>query len=329
MSKRDDLVFLYKHENRLTWSGNSKNALILIPSSLCIQTSYEIDEETPLLKAYQDGFLSQNQNYLSFYFPQRLQNKTECFFVPTPLLSSARFAMLDLSLPAQLSLYEICVLFIYSSYSLLCFYQNQTLQYCKKVQSFEDLNLCRHHIQTLFDYTSNIYCLSYLDHLPKEFFCANLIPLSSLFSPSAKDEGLWFESITLIQQNEILTLSIPPPKAYDLGKFMLFSLAFFVLITFIFCFFTHSPHPIQNKDTRSLQILSTLHSLPSNQPLFALLQELSIMLKDISILAINLSPENLLRIEFPDQIPQHLLNLLSSKGYVSKIDSPTTLEIAL
>lgn len=329
MSSENPIILLQKNDDKLLFGETyGKNTLALIPSFLCTQYSCDLTQEDPLLKAYQDKALSQEQNYLPFYFPQRLQNKLECFFAPSKLLCNAQFAMLDLSLPSQIPIQEICVLFVYPTHSLICFYQNQILQYCKKIRSHkEELEICKHHIQTLFDYHLDFYCLSYLKPLPQEL--AHLTPLSSFFTSSPLDEGLYFESITLCKQDHILTLSTPPPQTHHLARFMLCSLLFCGIATSLFCFFTHSPSPIQNNDSNSLQILSTLHSLPSNQTLFVLLQELNQTLQDNPILSLDFSYGEFLRIEFPSKIPPHLIHILSSKGYISKIYNPTTLEIAL
>lgn len=331
MSANHQIILLQKKEKELFLNHRPKKAcsLAFIPSSLCTQSLFDTDIENLLLKAYQDKLLSKEQNYLSFCFPSKLQNKTLCFFAPITLLSSAKFAMLDLSLPTQIPHKELCVLFVYPSNSLLCFYQNQVLQYSKIIYHHtQDIQLCKHYLKTLFDYTSTLYCLSYIHPLPEVLQSLNLAPLSSLFLPSPPDFGLHFEKITLIQNEGILSLSSPPSQSSRLLKFMFFSFLFFSLSTFAFCFFTHSPPPTQENDTHSIQILSTLQSLSSNKPLFLLLQTLNQTLKNTPLLHVQFR-NTTLTLAFKDQIPNHLIALLSSKGYVLKTTDSTTLEIAL
>lgn len=330
MDKKHSIILLQKNDDTLLCSNaKNKNPLALIPSSLCIHASFDCSEENVLHSAYRSKLLDQNQEYLTFHFHQKIQDKNECFFFPTSLLPHCKFAMLDLFLPTQIVSKELCVLFVYSSHSLLCFYQNQALQYCRKIRtSQEDLKFCIHYLTTLFTQISTLYCLSYISSLPQNLY-ENLMPLSSLFTSSPKDEGLHFESITLTQQDNILSLTPPAKQSHQLFKFMLISSCVFALSTLTFCFFTHSPPPIKINNTHSLQILSTLNSLPSNKNLFLLLQELSKLLNNTPLLSIKLSNNELLVIEFQDQIPQQLLSLLSSKGYISKILDSTTIEIVL
>lgn len=330
MDAKNQVILLHKQkEMLLAHKSKTSSPLALIPSFLCIQNSCDLKEENPLLKAYQDKLLSQNQNYLSFYFPLKFQNNLLCFFAPHSLLASSKFAMLDLILPTQITHKELCVLFVYPSNALFCFYQNQTLQYCKNISYHpKDIHLCQHSLKTLFDCNSPLYALSYLNPIPQVLHSLNLTPFSSLFTSSPPDYALHFEKISIIQEKGIIPLTSPPSHSLKLLKFMLLSFSFFVSITAIFCFFIHSPPPIQNNDTRSLQILSTLQATPSNKPLFLLLQTLNNTLKDAPLLHIQFSNSHLI-LEFKKRIPKNLPSLLSSYGYTQKVLNPTTLEIAL
>lgn len=330
MSAKNQIILLQKDGERLSFCHSKRsNSLALIPSSLCVQSSFNAGVENPLLKAYQDKLLPQNQTYIPFIFSQKIQNKIMCFFAPLSLLSSNKFAMLDLSIPTQISIKKLCVLFVYPSNSLLCLYQDQTLQYSKIIyHHLEDVKVCKHYLQTLFEYTSTLYCLSYTHPLPEVLQSLHLTPLSSLFVSSPPDFGLYFEQITLIQQEGIIPLNSTPSQISKLFKFMSFSSMLFFLITFTFCFFTHSPLPIPKDDTHSIQILSTLQSLPSNKSLFILLQTLSQALKDASLMCMQFSNTTLTLI-FQDSIPNNLITYLSSKDYVIKTINSTTLEIAL
>lgn len=330
MSTKNQIILLHKENEELSFCRpKQNNSLAFIPSSICIQSFFDIGVENPLLKGYQEKLLSQNQTYLPFIFPQKLQNKTLCFFAPTTLLSSNKFAMLDLSLPMQIPLEKLCVLFVYPTNSLLCFYQNQTLQYTKIINHhFKDIRLCNHYLQTLFEYTSPLYCLSYVHPLPEALHSLNLTPLSSLFISSPPDFGLHFEKITLTQKESIVSLTSPPSQSLKLFKFMLCSSLLFSLATFVFCFFTHSPPPIQNNDTRPIQILSTLQSVSSNKPLFILLQALNQVLQNTPLLHTQFSNPTLTLI-FHDPIPNNLVIYLSSKNYAVKMLDSSTLEITL
>lgn len=326
---KNQVILLQKEEEFLLSNPSKKgNTLALIPSNLCITHTFEPSEENPLLKAYQDKLLQKEQSYLSFSFSSKLQNNLLCFFAPCLLLSNSKFAMLDLSLPTQIQLPSLCTLFIYPSHSLLCFYQNQSLQYCKTLlHQEEDIALCKSYLSTLFEYDQPLYALSYLHPLPKALHSLDLIPLSSLFISSSPDFGLHFEKLPISNHQAIISLTPPPSQALNLLKFMFFSLALFALSTFAFCSLTHSP-PQESNDTRSLQILSTLQSLPSNQPLFLLLQTLSKNLGNHPLLEIELYDQKL-KLIFKSQIPQELVGTLSKKGYALKTLDPSTLEIAL
>lgn len=317
----NQIVLLEKQEDKLT-PNPSQNPLALIPSSLCIQTSFELNEANPLLKAYQDKLLSQEQNYLSFGFPLKVQNKLECFFAPTTFKS--KFAMLDLSLPTQIDIDEICVLFLYPSLSLLCFYQNHSLEYC--ISSSSPSNLPFHHIQALFDYHAHLYCLSTLPSPPQELISTHsLVPLGKFFGES-EDFSLHIKEIKILQSSSILPLSSPPPPTHHLFRFLTLSSTFFAFFTFLFCFFTHSP---PKEDNRHLQILSSLTSLSDNHSLFVLLEELDKISKDSPLLSIELQNNYILTLNFHTPIPQNLINTLATKNYTSKIINPQTLEISL
>lgn len=330
MSAKDPIILLQKEENTLLSHSNKKsNALALIPSNLCITHTFELSEENPLLKAYQDKLLQKEQGYLSFSYPLKLQNNLLCFFAPSSLLSSTRFAMLDLSLPTQLALPSLCTLFIYPSHSLLCFYQNQVLQYCKTLQHQEkDITLCKDYLKTLFEYDLPLYALSYTHPLPKVLHSLDLTPLSSLFISSPPDFGLHFKSIAIINPQAIIPLTSPPSRSLNLLKFMALSFFLFALSTFVLCSLTHSPSPKEENNTRALQILSTLQSLPSNKPLFLLLQTLSENLEDNPLLEMSFDNQTL-KLTFHSQIPKELVNALIGKGYALKTLNPSTLEIAL
>lgn len=330
MSEKNQVIFLQKEGESLCFnSPKSKNALALIPSNLCIYHTFEINEENPLLKAYQNKLLAREQGYLCFSFSTKLQNNLSCFFAPLSLLSYAKFAMLDLSLPTQVPLQSLCVLFIYQSNALLCFYQNQVLQYCKILQyQVEDINLCKHYLATLFEYNAPLYCLSYIQPLPPLFQPLELAPLSSLFISSPPDFGIHFKQISILSQEGIVPLTSPPSRSLKLLKFILYTFVLFTLSTFAFCTFVHSPPPDQIKKTHTLQILSTLQSLPSNKPLFLLLQTLSANLKNIPLLELNFH-DQILKITFAEQIPRELMDALAFKGYIFKVLDPSTLEIAL
>lgn len=330
MSEKSSIILLQKEENTLlSHSNKKKNALALIPSNLCITHTFELSEENPLLKAYQDKLLQKEQGYLSFSYPLKLQNSLLCFFAPSSLLSSSKFAMLDLSLPTQLALPSLCTLFIYPSHSLLCFYQNQTLQYCKTLQHQEkDITLCKDYLKALFEYDLPLYALSYTHPLPQILHSLDLTPLSSLFISSPPNFGLHFKSITITNPQAVIPLTSPPSKSLNLLKFMALSFTLFALSTFALCSLIHSPSPKEENNTRALQILSTLQSLPSNQPLFLLLQTLSENLEDNPLLEMSFDNQTL-KLTFHPQIPKELVNALIAKGYALKTLNPSTLEIAL
>lgn len=315
----NQVVLLEKQEDRLT-PKISQNPLALIPLSLCIQTSFELNEANPLLRAYQDKLLSQEQNYLYFSFPLKIQNKLECFFAPTTFKS--KFAMLDLSLPAQINIDKICVLFLYPSLSLLCFYQNHFLEYC--VSSPSPSTLPFHHIKVLFDYHAPIYCLSTLPSPPQKLISTHsLVPLGKFFGGS-EDFSLHIKEIKILEPSSILPLSSPPPPTHHLLSFLTLSSTLFAFFTFLFCFFTHSPPKEDN-----LQILSSLTSLPDNHSLFVLLEKLSEISQDSPLLSIELQNNRTLALNFHTPIPQNLINALTIKNYTSKIINPQTLEISL
>ena len=319
MAWREAVILLEKKQNHL-YPNASKTPLSLIPSSLCIQSSYEIDEPKALLRAYQDKILSQDQNYLSFCFPLKIQNKTLCFFAPLCKIPKSKFAMLDLSLPTQIDREKICVLFVYSDFSLLCFYQNHTLEYCQTFTSASTLPS----LKALFGYSSAIYCLAYVP-IPKEFHSLSLLPLSSFFTSSPKDFSLHFESIPLQDAPPLLPLS-PPTPSHHIPRFMLLTSLLCIVLTCIFCFLSPSP---PQADTRPLQILSTLHSLPSNTPLFSLLQELEHISKQYPLLSIELCDNQVITLTFANPLPQSLLSSLASKEHIGKMVDSKTLEIGL
>lgn len=317
----NQVVLLEKQEDKIT-SKISQNPLALIPSSLCIQASFELNEANPLLKAYQDKLLCKKQNYLPFCFPLKIQNKLECFFAPTTFKS--KFAMLDLSLPAQIDIDKICVLFLYPSLSLLCFYQNHSLEYC--ISSPSPSNLPFHHIKALFDYHAQIYYLSTLPSPPQELISTHsLVPLGRFFGKN-EDFSLHIKEIKILQSSSILPLSSPPPPTHHLFRFLALSSTLFAFFTFLFCFFTQSP---PKEDDRHLQILSSLTSLPDNYSLFVLLEELSKISQDSPLLSIELQNNHTLTLSFHTPIPQNLINTLATKNYTSKIINPQTLEIFL
>lgn len=330
MSEKSSIILLQKEENTLLSHSNKKsNALALIPSNLCITHTFELSEENPLLKAYQDKLLQQEQGYLPFAYPLKLQNNLLCFFAPSSLLSSTKFAMLDLSLPTQLALPSLCTLFIYPTHSLLCFYQNQVLQYCKTLQHQEkDIALCKDYLTTLFEYDLPLYALSYTHPLPQILHSLDLTPLSSRFISSPPDFGLHFERIAITNLQAIISLTSPPSRSLNLFKFMALSFFLFALSTFALCSLTHSPPPKEENNTRALQILSTLQSLPSNKPLFLLLQTLSENLENNPLLEISFDNQTL-KLTFHSQIPKELVKTLTSKSYALKTLNPTTLEITL
>ncbi|WP_170126764.1 hypothetical protein [Helicobacter brantae] len=176
----NQIILLEKKGNTLT-PNVSQNPLSLIPSSLCIQAHFELNEPNPLLRAYQNKILSSDQNYLSFCFPLKFHNQTLCFFAPTSKIPKSNFAMLDLSLPTQIDREKICVLFVYPSLSLLCFYQNRTLEYCKTFTLPSTLPS----LKALFEYDDEIFCLSPTP-IPQAFYSLPLVAFSSFFTSSPK-----------------------------------------------------------------------------------------------------------------------------------------------
>lgn len=330
MSEKERIILLHKHnQTLLPKQSRNKNSLALIPSSLCFQAFYDLSETNPLLKAYQDRLLKQNQNYLCFCFAQQLKNNLLCFFAPTSLVSCGKFAMLDLALPAQIPKEKICVLFVYSSNALLCFYQNQELQYCKSIAyQQEEIELCKRYLQTLFDYTPPLYCLSYIHPLPKVLHSLKLSALSSLFFTSPPDFGLHFQEIPLTQQDKILPIASLPSPSFRLLRFMLISLCFFALFTFAFSFLLPFKPQTQDSNHHLAQVLNTLQSLKSNKTLLFALQALHQPLKNTPILSLSFSSEKLI-VEFKDPFDKDFLDLLANQGYKSKVLNPTTLEIAL
>lgn len=328
MSAKNQVILLHKEAEAL-YFDSPKNPLALIPSNLCIHHTFENNEENPLLKAYQEKLLNKEQSYLCFSFPIKLQNHLLCFFAPHSLLSNAKFAMLDLALPLQIPMQNLCVLFIYPSNALLCFYQNQTLQYCKTLNhKIEDISLLKSYLNTLFEYGSPLYCLSYIHPLPPPFLSLNLIALSSLFGSSSPDFHLCFEKIPILCNETIIPLTSPPSSSFKLLKFMLYSLALSILSTIAFCTLIPSSPPIQDNHSHTLQILSTLQALPSNKPLFLLLQTIGENLGDSPLLEMSLDNQTL-KLIFHSQIPKKLSDTLASKGYAYKSLDFKTLEISL
>lgn len=328
MSANNQVILLHKEGEMLNFKS-PKNPLALIPSNLCIQHIFESNEEKPLLKAYQEKLLSKEQSYLCFSFPIKLQNHLLCFFAPHSLLSNAKFAMLDLALPLQIPIQNLCVLFIYPSNALLCFYQNQTLQYCKTLNhKIEDIALLKSYLNTLFEYNSPLYCLSYIHPLPPPFQSLDLIALSSLFGSSPPDFYLCFEKIPILCHKAIIPLTSPPSSSFKLLKFMLYSLALSILSTIAFCTLLSSTPQPQDNHSHTLQILSALQALPSNQPLFLLLQTISENLGDSPLLEMSFDNQTL-KLTFNSQIPKKLSNALASKGYAYKTLDSNTLEISL
>ncbi|RDU71875.1 hypothetical protein, partial [Helicobacter brantae] len=118
----------------------------------------------------------------------------------------------------------------------------------------------------------------------------------------------------------------PPTPSHHLLRFMGLSSLLCIALTSIICFLSPSPPPT---DTRSLQILSTLHSMPSNASLFSLLQELENISKQYPLLSIKLCDSQILTLTFATPFPQSLIFSLASKEYVSKIVDCKTLEIIL
>lgn len=161
---------LEKTNNLASFSSkNTKNPIYFVFFNSCIY--YQVNQSNHinlndflLSKGYQDKLLDIKEKYYLLHNIESLTQSIHCFFLPQSLLpKKTKTALLDIFLPLHFNQPQFCAIFIAQNECMFCFYQNQELLFCKKLNHpQEELHSCLKLLKSCFGFQDSvIYALNY------------------------------------------------------------------------------------------------------------------------------------------------------------------------
>lgn len=297
--------FIFYTQNDLLLTPSSRpSPIVLIPSSLCLQTNCPL-QNNPLEFGYSSKFLNADSTYLCFDFP--LANLLQCFYFPTDSLpQQASYAMIDLALPPLLGIEY--ALFAYQSSMLFCHYKKNKLAYYKPIHSKNDLTHCLTLIQRLY---------------------AVQTPQVTLFDygfshPYSYDQkiSLYTQTLTLHTKPPLILLEQKMPILNSMLKFTLFALLGVFIPSGVLVYFAPS-------NSTATPLVPQSKNINASYPLYSLLELLNPQLTKEKFLKYQYTQNEGLVLYFSKPFSPRLLQLLHSKGYKTNIVDLQTLRIAI